>query len=335
MTVKRILIASLAVLLLSGAAFAQARPTVAILTNAGAVYKAADMKAEAATYQAATPLTIVSAQDKKITVDGIPTLMYQVKDESGTVSWVPGSRLSFTSKGFPRAAFANAEQYLSYLKMAARPGDRFVAVRTYQKVKKGDMGWLAEFSGSSLPACIVWERNLDATPNEDYLPKGFPKELQTFVYFVNAADVELVLDAKPSALADLAKTLPKAAAKYDGFYSDATDDAVPWYYECPTSDSSDYGYDDSGYYDSDYYDDSSDYSEYDCDEGSETYGMFKVGSSVVLGKHDDINGGANWAKEMDKFVGTTTTITEFVGADSQGFIVAKVRGTPGSGASGT
>ncbi|MBN1242962.1 MAG: hypothetical protein JXA15_09695 [Spirochaetales bacterium] len=72
---------------------------------------------------------------------------------------------------------------------------------------------------------------------------------------------------------------------------------------------------------------SGDYAEYSgyADEGA---GMIKVGSVVVLGKHDDGAGefDINWADEMESFVGKRAKVTEFVGSDSDGFIVVAVEG---------
>ena len=70
--------------------------------------------------------------------------------------------------------------------------------------------------------------------------------------------------------------------------------------------------------------------EYDAgaEYAEESAGMIKVGSMVVLGKHDDGGGefSANWSDDMDKFVGKRAKVTEFVGADSDGFLVVAVEG---------
>ena len=62
------------------------------------------------------------------------------------------------------------------------------------------------------------------------------------------------------------------------------------------------------------------------DFAEESMGLIKVGSMVVLGRHDDGEGEfeINWADEMDAFVGKRAKVTEIVGSDSDGFLVVAV-----------
>lgn len=62
------------------------------------------------------------------------------------------------------------------------------------------------------------------------------------------------------------------------------------------------------------------------DYGSDSVGMVEVGSAVILGRHDSVNGDDNWVEEMDEFVGRETVVTEILGTDSQGFTVVSVQG---------
>ena len=52
--------------------------------------------------------------------------------------------------------------------------------------------------------------------------------------------------------------------------------------------------------------------------GGESFGSLTVGSMVVLGQHTPWNGDANWAPEMQRFVGMTARIARFDGVDSAG-----------------
>ncbi len=61
------------------------------------------------------------------------------------------------------------------------------------------------------------------------------------------------------------------------------------------------------------------------DLGEDLSGLIGVGTKVVLGRHDDRNGGDNWASEMDAFVGKQATVTEIIGSDDQGFLVVAVK----------
>ena len=81
----------------------------------------------------------------------------------------------------------------------------------------------------------------------------------------------------------------------------------------------------SGYYESP--DDSSDDESEDTeDHGSDLCGTIQEGTKVILGRHDEANGGDNWAEDMGDFVGQETVVTEILGTDSQGFTVVSVEG---------
>lgn len=326
---KHIISAAALALVAVAGLFAQAKPTVAVLSGDSPIYSTAaiDSKKVAGTFERGEPVLIQSSQEKRVSIDGIPTIWYQVKTGSGTSGWLPGSRLAFTATAFPRSAFASEEQYVAYVTMAARVGEKVVAVRSYEKVKKGDVGYYVSVSEGSLPFCVVWEHNLAATPGESWLPKDFPPALKPFTYFVNAGDIELLGESAATPLAALAKSLPPRFKTADGFFAEEQDDDLPWFVPEGFADT---GYDDSEYGDYDYGYGDYDYEDYDSEyeyiEGEETYGKFQVGSVVILGKHDDINGGANWTDEMNKFVGKSATITELVAADSQGFLVVRVTG---------
>ena len=285
---------ALSLVLATAGAMAQAKPLVAVLSADSPLYSTAAEGRSGTSLSAGDPLLIVGSQDKKFTVDGVPTLWYQVKTSGGATGWIPGSRLSFTSRAFKRSDFQNADQYASYVTMAARPGEKVVAVRSYEKVAKGDIGYFVATHDGDLPAAVVWERNLEATPDEDLLPKGFPKALTPYVYFVEFAELELVGEAAVVPFATLAKSLPSKYPSSEGFYSEEPDDDFPWYLPPEATYAySDYGYDDYGYGDEEEYFDE------DYVEGEESYGMIKVGSVVILGEHEDINGGKDWDDKME------------------------------------
>ena len=332
--IKKRIMASVVVMALGVAgAWAQAKPVVAVLSENSPVYSSAVISESKVGVRLAAgdPLLIVGSQDKKIVLDGVPTIWYQVKSADGSTGWVPGSRLSFTATAFKRSAFRTEAQYAAYFAMAARQGDKVVATRSYEKVSKGDIGYYVSSHEGGLPAAVVWERNLAATPSVDYLPEGFPEALQPFVYYVEWPIIELVGDKDATPLKALAKALPEKYPDEDGFYAGGIDEDIAWYMPPETSygssDDGDYGdeYGD-GYYD-EYGDE--DYSgdiDEDYVEGVESYGFIKVGSTVILGKHDDVNGGANWADAMDSYVGQEATVTELPGSDTQGFLVVRVKG---------
>lgn len=320
-----------AALLLTGA-WSQAKPTVAVLSADSPLYNTATISETrvGARLSAGEPLSVVGSQAAKIILDGVPTLWYQVKTSEGATGWIPGSRLSFSATAFKRSAFQTQDQYSAYIIMAARTGERVVATRSYEKVAKGDIGYFVGSSAEDLPVTVVWERNLAATPSEEYLPAGFPQELIPFVYFVEWPIVELVGAQEAVPLKDLAKSLPKKYPTEDGFYSESIDEDIAWYMPPETSyGSSDYGYDDSGYGDEYAYDEYGDESDgYDPDfiEGTESFGFIKVGSTVILGRHEEVNGSDNWTEAMDKYVDKEAVVTELAGADAQGFLCVRVKG---------
>ena len=65
--------------------------------------------------------------------------------------------------------------------------------------------------------------------------------------------------------------------------------------------------------------------EYQEDVGTDLSGMITPGTKVVLGRHDERNGGDNWSAEMDGLVGSPATVEEILGPDPQGFLVVSVR----------
>jgi len=333
MKMNRATTLALAIILGVASEWAQTKPTVAVLSTDSPLYNTAVISESriGARLSAGEPLLVVSAQDKKVTLDGVPTIWYQVQTSEEATGWIPGSRMSFTSTAFKRSAFQTQDQYAAYIIMAARPGDKVVATRSYEKLAKGDIGYYVSFHEGGLPVAVVWERNLAATPSEEYLPADFPKALTPFVYYVEWPIIELVGEPVAASLKELAKTLPKKFPTEDGFYADAIDEDFAWYMPPEAS----YGYSDYGTYDE--YGDGYDYadeeygdyeSDYDEDyvEGIESYGFVKVGSTVILGHHEDINGGDNWADEMNAFVGKEVVVTELPGADTQGFLVVRVKG---------
>jgi hypothetical protein len=306
--------------LVTAGVMAQAKPLIAVLTVDSPLYSTAAEGRSGTPLSAGDPLLIVGSQDKRLSVDSVPTLWYQVKTSGGATGWVPGSRLSFTSKAFKRSVFQTGEQYASYIKMAARPGEKLIAARSYEKVAKGDVGYFVATHDGDLPAAVVWERNLEATPSAELLPKGFPAALTPYVYFVEFAVIELTGETSTIPFTTLAKTIPSKYPSAEGFYSEEPDDEFPWYLPPEATYAyDDYGYDDYGYGDGEeYYDE-------DYVEGEESYGMIKVGSVVIIGEHEDINGGKDWDDKMAPFVGKQATVLELSGKDSQGFLVVKVK----------
>lgn len=311
-----------AVTLCAAGAWAQTKPAVAVLSVDSPLYSSAvisDSRIDAR-LSAGEPLLLLSSQDKRITLDGMPTLWYQVKTSEEATGWIPGSRLSFSSTAFKRSAFQSEDQYAAYIIMAARPGEKVLAARSFEKIAKGDIGYYVSYHDGGLPLAIVWERNLAATPSDEHLPKNFPSALKPFVYYVQWPVIELAGDQKTVSLDSLALSIPVQFPTEDGFYTEEIDEGFPWY----TPEEANYY---SYAYDGDEYDDDEDGERYidpDFVEGLESYGLIKVGSTVVLGRHDDVNGGANWADEMDEYVGQEAVVTSLPGADTQGFLVVKV-----------
>lgn len=54
------------------------------------------------------------------------------------------------------------------------------------------------------------------------------------------------------------------------------------------------------------------------------YGQAQLGASVRLGRHREVGGDANWAEDMEPFVGRTGRVTELVGVDAAGCPVVHV-----------
>ena len=60
-----------------------------------------------------------------------------------------------------------------------------------------------------------------------------------------------------------------------------------------------------------------------CD-GTPHYGILKVGTKVILGRHKVVNGDDNWNPGMDQYVGKTTKVISKDGVDPEGCTVVSV-----------
>lgn len=307
------------------------KPQVGVTTSQSELYRAAVLSDArvSAMVPAGEPLAITGSGAAKITADGQQTIWYQVESPLYGPGWIPGSRLAFTSTAFGRELFDTADQYTRYLAMAARTGEPVIAVRSYEKVAKGDTGYLVAIHEGELPLAVVWSKDLEATPAEEYLPEGFPAGLQSHVYFVDLAVVEMTGSPTATALADLVVKLGDSDP-YDGHYAEITDESIPWFMPPDTSYASatSGGYEDYSYDEAEGYDDSGDYDEdgaaIESPGGIESYGKIAIGSTVILGRHDDANGDSNWADDMEAYVGTKAVVTELAGTDGADMLVVRV-----------
>ncbi len=306
---RAIFLLVLSVFVISGLS-AQAKPNVVVVNSDSYLYQTAAVNPSRQNGKlvAGDPLLVTASQDKRTVLDGMPTLWYEVKNLAGTKGWVPGSQLGFTTGAFPRAAFQNEEQYLAYLRMAARSGEKLVAMRSDERLQKGDTGYFVSIVDGLV--VVAWERYIDYGPDEGILPRGFPKALLPYILLVEPSVVELTGEQSVTSLANLAKTLPGRFPETERFHDYEIDEPFPWY----IPEEANYGGYDYGYNDYDYY------------EGEESYGMIDVGSTVILGAHDEVNGGRNWTAEMDKFVGKEAQVVSLEGVDSNDFLVVKVSG---------
>lgn len=241
-------------------------------------------------------------------MDGLPSLWYEVKNKAGAKGWVPGSHLTFSPTAFSRSSFRTYDQYRDYVEMAVRAGEKVVAKRSYEYVKQGDVGYFVSFEDSYVG--VVWEHNVGSELDSALLPKGFPSELIPFLYYVELPVIELLGEKTVTSFSSLAKTLPSRFPQADDFYAYEIDEPFPWFIPLEAT----YNYADEEYYD------------YDPNyiEGEESYGMIEVGSLVILGAHDEVNGGTNWNESMDHFVGKEAIVTSLEGEDPQGFLVVRV-----------
>lgn len=306
---RAIFLLVLSVFVISGLS-AQAKPNVVVVNSDSYLYQTAAVNPSRQNGKlvAGDPLLVIGSQDKRTVLDGMPTLWYEVKNLADTKGWVPGSQLGFSTGAFPRAAFQNGEQYLAYLRMAARSGEKLVAMRSDERLQKGDTGYFVSIVDGLV--VVAWERYIDYGPDEGILPRGFPKALLPYILLVEPSVVELTGEQSVTSLANLAKTLPGRFPETELFHDYEIDEPFPWY----IPEEANYGGYDYGYNDYDYY------------EGEESYGMIDVGSTVILGAHDEVNGGRNWTAEMDNFVGREAQVVSLEGVDSNDFLVVKVSG---------
>ena len=93
--------------------WAQSKPVVAVLSVDSPLYTAAAVSETriGARLTAGEPLLIVGSQDKRLVIDGVPAIWYQVKTSEEATGWIPGSRMSFSGTAFKRSAFQTQDQY--------------------------------------------------------------------------------------------------------------------------------------------------------------------------------------------------------------------------------
>lgn len=267
---------------------------------------------------------------------------------------------------FKAADFTDDDLYDRYLRMALRRGERVRAVQDYEKVAEGALGWFSSVNGGEPPFLVVWDDDLEATPSDDALDEELPRILEDRVYFVYAPAIEIVGEDEVANFADLgldwaysrldefgegamvtlgrhlivdgdsdstnwademeefvgmAANITEVLGE-DGWgrpivHVDIDDGAWQWRVENMRLETSS----DGSYADDEQYGDG----EYESD-AVETYGRIAVGTVVILGKHDDVEGEANWNDDMDKFVGKAAKVVELAGADDSGCLGVRVEG---------
>jgi hypothetical protein len=60
-------------------------------------------------------------------------------------------------------------------------------------------------------------------------------------------------------------------------------------------------------------------------DGAIDWGPIVIGTEVILGRHRDVNGDANWSDAMEQWVGQRTRVAHLEGVDDQGCPVVRVQ----------
>jgi hypothetical protein len=362
MRIKSLAFASVLALAALAAAAGQARPDVRVVADAAA-------RLRAAASATGRILEKLDMEDSLLILDGKKGSWIKARTAGGAEGWVFDGYLKSSKKPFSRADFSVDEAYEDYLSLASRNGERVRASEDYEKVKKGDLGRFFSYAEGDLPFLIVWDRDLDATPSEEYLGAEFPRILSYRVYFVEARILEIVGEA---AVADFShEALEFAKAKIEEFGPGATvrlgrhlavsagEGSENWnpemeqYVGHEAKIASLEGLDEQGrpiarvdIDDGDWFwrienmtlaspSDGEEAEAYPDDEGidaaaveasPESYGKVAVGSFVLLGRHDDPSGDANWNDSMDEYVGKSSKVLELCGPDNAGFLCVRVEG---------
>jgi len=375
MRAKSLFFATVLALVACGAASSQARPDVRIVTDDLARLRAAASSTSRIVEKLTKDESLLVLGDaaKPQTIDGARGSWIKVRTADGEEGWVFDGYLSPARKLLSRDDFSADGLYEDYLVMASRKGERVRAIEDYEMVKKGDLGSFFSYAEEDLPFMIVWDRDLDATPSDEYLGGEFPRILSDRVYFVDAPVIAIAGEAAVAdfnllalewarkrsdefgvgAVVMLGKHLSVSASEGSEDWSpemdqyvgnEATivsiegDDTQGRPIVCVDIDGGDWFWrienmtlvsslqeGESAY--SDAYDDEyQDASDEPSAATAECYGKIAVGINVVLGKHDEPNGDANWNDDMDEYVGTTATVTELAGTDQAGFLGVRVEG---------
>ncbi len=471
------------VLLALGAAPAFAEPPAQIgrTTEQLELFSTASVRAKVvARLEQGEPFRVLETSPRDEAVDGKKGRWLRVSTADGQEGWLHDVRVRLLTEYLGPGDFESEEAYGRYLALALRKGERVRAVRDYEKVREGDLGWYHSADEGEPPILVVWDRDLDATPWVEAIPKDCPRILSGRIYFIHPGTIEIAGEEKLADFDDLgrewhttapAETLFPLGSRVilgehrrvdkddadsanwnedmaefvgketlitrqlgadpwgrsvaavdvdDGRYSWRTEDMELVERGSGTADEGsdydygeeDYSYEDydeedlaleeafpvgsrvilgrhlqldpedeeSAYWaeemddyvgrearitehaglcpwgeptarvdldDGDYYwrlsdmelleegpgyreDDEEDFEDYedyrDGEYGEDSAGMIREGLKVVLGRHDEVNGDANWVDEMEEFVGLETTVREILGTDSQGFLVVSVEG---------
>lgn len=465
------------VLLVLGASLGFGAPpgTTGAALGDAKVYSAASANAKAvATLSAGDSFRVLETGAREETVAGRRGRWLRISTPDGIQGWLHGGWAVVSTSYLKLVDFPDPSAYGRYIAWAFQKGERVRAVRDFEKVSKGDLGWFCAVDDGDPPVLVVWDKDLDATPWVEALPKDFPRILSGRVYFVYPDTFEPLGEKTLADFPKLAREWREGASpetlfpvgsrvilgehqavskgdpdskNWGGDMSDYVgmtavvtghEGKDPWgrpvvtvdvdegeYYwrtenmellergtgELADSGDGEYGdgaysyedYDDEDYAleeafpvgsrvilgkhrqldpsdpDSSYWaPEMDDYvgleayitehaglcpwgeptalvdvdggnfywrlsdmelleegpgywegegnpdGEYE-DFGEDQAGMIGVGTKVILGRHDDRNGDDNWAPEMDAFVGKQATVTEIIGADSQGFLVVAVK----------
>ncbi len=203
------------------AAAAQARPDVRILDDSDVRLRAAAAATSRIVrkMERLEPLLVLERDSKVWTLDGKKGNWYKVRTSGGEEGWVFGPYLREAKGSFLRSDFDSDARYSSYLALALRKGERVRAAGDFEKVRKGEVGSFFARADDSPPYLIVWDRDLEATPDEGALGSEFPRILSSRAYFVEAPAIEIVGTAK---VADFSSEALDQARRMAGAFSAGT-----------------------------------------------------------------------------------------------------------------
>jgi|GEM_PF-978276 len=192
-------------------------PTGAALGEAK-LYSSASANAKSvATLSAGDSFRVLETGAREETVAGRKGRWLRISTPEGIQGWLHGGWAVVSTAYLKLADFPDPTSYGRYIAWAFQKGERVRASQEFELVARGDLGWFHSMDDGDPPILVVWDKDLDATPWVEALPKDFPRILSGRVYFVYPDALEPVGEKTSADFANLAEKW-RTSASYETLF---------------------------------------------------------------------------------------------------------------------